>query len=401
MRPMFQGSIVALVTPFRGGKVDEAKLRELVEMHVASGTDGIVPCGTTGESPDPQPRRAQARGGDRHRGGARAAAASSRAPAPTPPPRRSTSPRTPRRPAPPARSWSTRTTTSRPRRGSTATSAPSPRRWTSRSSSTTSRAAPRSTSRRTRWRASSSDCPNIVGVKEASGSLDQMTQVILACGPDFTRALRRRQHHPAPHVGRRPRRHLGHRQHRAAGDRRDDACRARRATGSSPASCTSSSSRCRARCSSRPTPSRSRKRWRMMGMLRAGVPPADVPDGRGQPASGSGRVLRPARPRQGLSPPLAWRMSSSPAPPAGWAVVSSRCSRRTRSCASWPPSRRPGHPALGKDAGEVAGVGRLGVPITADPEGVLGRDRILIEFSVPEASLAHLRMVARGRAAAR
>ena len=30
------------------------------------------------------------------------------------------------------------------------------------------------------------DCPNIVGVKEASGSLDQMTQVILACGPDFS-----------------------------------------------------------------------------------------------------------------------------------------------------------------------------------------------------------------------
>jgi len=51
MRPTFQGSIVALVTPFRDGKVDEAKLRELVEWHVASGTDGIVPCGTTGESP--------------------------------------------------------------------------------------------------------------------------------------------------------------------------------------------------------------------------------------------------------------------------------------------------------------------------------------------------------------
>src|SRR5258705_9307824 len=43
MRATFQGSIVALVTPFRGGKVDEAKLRELVEWHVASGTDGIVP----------------------------------------------------------------------------------------------------------------------------------------------------------------------------------------------------------------------------------------------------------------------------------------------------------------------------------------------------------------------
>src|SRR5216683_1797264 len=51
MRTTFQGSIVALVTPFRAGKVDEAKLRELVEMHVAQGTDGIVPCGTTGESP--------------------------------------------------------------------------------------------------------------------------------------------------------------------------------------------------------------------------------------------------------------------------------------------------------------------------------------------------------------
>ena len=55
----------------------------------------------------------------------------------------------------------------------------------------------------------------------------------------------------------------------------------------------------------------------------------------------------------------------------------------------------PGHPALLKDAGEVAGVGKLGVPITADPEGALGRDRILIEFSTPDASLGHLRMTAR------
>lgn len=51
MRRTFQGSLVALVTPFRDGKVDEAKLRELVEFHVQNGTDGIVPCGTTGESP--------------------------------------------------------------------------------------------------------------------------------------------------------------------------------------------------------------------------------------------------------------------------------------------------------------------------------------------------------------
>ena len=47
----FQGSFVALVTPFREGRVDEAKLRELVEFHVSHGTDGIIPCGTTGESP--------------------------------------------------------------------------------------------------------------------------------------------------------------------------------------------------------------------------------------------------------------------------------------------------------------------------------------------------------------
>ncbi|HEX3178564.1 MAG TPA: 4-hydroxy-tetrahydrodipicolinate synthase [Methylomirabilota bacterium] len=51
MNPIFTGSYVALVTPFRNGKVDEAKLRELVEMHAANGTDGLVPCGTTGESP--------------------------------------------------------------------------------------------------------------------------------------------------------------------------------------------------------------------------------------------------------------------------------------------------------------------------------------------------------------
>jgi 4-hydroxy-tetrahydrodipicolinate synthase len=48
---MFRGSIVALVTPFRNGAVDAAALQELVEWHVAEGTHGIVPVGTTGESP--------------------------------------------------------------------------------------------------------------------------------------------------------------------------------------------------------------------------------------------------------------------------------------------------------------------------------------------------------------
>lgn len=48
---MFKGSIVALVTPFSNGKVDEKKLKELVEFQIENGTSGIVPCGTTGESP--------------------------------------------------------------------------------------------------------------------------------------------------------------------------------------------------------------------------------------------------------------------------------------------------------------------------------------------------------------
>ncbi len=48
---MFKGSIVAIVTPFEKGKVDEGKLRELVEFQIKNGTSGIVPCGTTGESP--------------------------------------------------------------------------------------------------------------------------------------------------------------------------------------------------------------------------------------------------------------------------------------------------------------------------------------------------------------
>jgi 4-hydroxy-tetrahydrodipicolinate synthase len=47
---MFKGSIVAIVTPFRNGKIDEEKLRELVEFQISGGTDAIVPCGTTGES---------------------------------------------------------------------------------------------------------------------------------------------------------------------------------------------------------------------------------------------------------------------------------------------------------------------------------------------------------------
>ena len=48
---MFKGAIIAIVTPFKNDKVDENRLRELVEFQIDNGINGIVPCGTTGESP--------------------------------------------------------------------------------------------------------------------------------------------------------------------------------------------------------------------------------------------------------------------------------------------------------------------------------------------------------------
>lgn len=49
--PLFQGSITALITPFKDGKVDARAFQKLVEWQIDQGTHGLVPCGTTGESP--------------------------------------------------------------------------------------------------------------------------------------------------------------------------------------------------------------------------------------------------------------------------------------------------------------------------------------------------------------
>jgi len=49
--PMFEGYFTALVTPFRDGGVDEGAFRDFVEWQIAEGAAGLVPCGTTGESP--------------------------------------------------------------------------------------------------------------------------------------------------------------------------------------------------------------------------------------------------------------------------------------------------------------------------------------------------------------
>ena len=101
--------------------------------------------------------------------------------------------------------------------------------------------------------------PTIVAVKEATGSLDQASQIAALC--DLTILSRRRQPDAAAHEHRRPRRRLGGRQHRAA--RHEGAGRRRSRRASSPRRCsgTASCSRCAATCSaSRPTRSRSRRR---------------------------------------------------------------------------------------------------------------------------------------------
>jgi 4-hydroxy-tetrahydrodipicolinate reductase len=54
----------------------------------------------------------------------------------------------------------------------------------------------------------------------------------------------------------------------------------------------------------------------------------------------------------------------------------------------------PGQPALGADAGEVAKVGRTGVTVSSDAAAAIGAERVLVEFSVPEATVEHLRLVA-------
>jgi 4-hydroxy-tetrahydrodipicolinate synthase len=50
-KALFKGSITALVTPFANGAVDEAAFQRLVEWQISEGSSGLVPCGTTGESP--------------------------------------------------------------------------------------------------------------------------------------------------------------------------------------------------------------------------------------------------------------------------------------------------------------------------------------------------------------
>jgi 4-hydroxy-tetrahydrodipicolinate synthase len=182
---MFQGSIVALVTPFRGGRVDEVKLKELVEMHAAQGTDGIVPCGTTGESPTlshDEHRRVVEIVIEAARGRLHVIAGTGSN----------------------ATSEAIELTGHAKKAGATAALVVNPyyNRPTQEGLYRHFRAVAEAVdipillyniAGRTAVNLETDtlvrlvkDCPNIVGVKEASGSLDQMTQVILSCGPDFS-----------------------------------------------------------------------------------------------------------------------------------------------------------------------------------------------------------------------
>jgi 4-hydroxy-tetrahydrodipicolinate synthase len=185
MRRTFHGSIVALVTPFRNGEVDEAKLRELVEWHVTHGTDGIVPCGTTGESPTlshAEHKRVVEIVIDAARGRIPVIAGTGSN----------------------STAEAIDLTTHAWKAGATGALVVNPyyNRPTQEGLYRHFRAVAEAAdlpilvyniASRTAVNVETdtlarlvADCPNIVGVKEASGSLDQMTQVILACGPEFS-----------------------------------------------------------------------------------------------------------------------------------------------------------------------------------------------------------------------
>jgi len=185
MSQMFQGSFVALVTPFRNGKVDEAKLRELVELHVANGTDGLIPCGTTGESPSLDH--------DEHRGVVEIVIGAARG-----------------RIRVVAGTGSNSTaaaielTQHAERAGAAGALVVNPyynkptqeglyRHFRAVAESVGIPVLVYNIQSRTAVNVETDtmarlarDVRNIVGVKEASGSLDQMSQVIAACGPDFS-----------------------------------------------------------------------------------------------------------------------------------------------------------------------------------------------------------------------
>jgi 4-hydroxy-tetrahydrodipicolinate synthase len=185
MSQTFQGSFVAMVTPFRNGKVDEAKLKELVEFHVAHGTDGLIPCGTTGESPTlnhDEHRRVVEIVVEAARGRIRVIAGTGSN----------------------STAEAVDMTKHAERAGASGALVVNPyynkptqeglyRHFRAVAESVAIPVVLYNIQSRTAINVETDtmarlarDVKNIVGVKEASGSLDQMSQVIAACGPDFS-----------------------------------------------------------------------------------------------------------------------------------------------------------------------------------------------------------------------
>jgi 4-hydroxy-tetrahydrodipicolinate synthase len=185
MSQTFQGSFVAMVTPFRDGKVDEAKLRELVEFHVSHGTDGLIPCGTTGESPTlnhDEHKRVVETVIEAARGRIKVVAGTGSN----------------------STSEAIDLTKHAERAGANGALVVNPyynkptqeglyRHYRAVAESVAIPIVAYNIQSRTAVNVETDtlarlarDVRNIVGVKEASGSLDQMSQVILACGPDFS-----------------------------------------------------------------------------------------------------------------------------------------------------------------------------------------------------------------------
>jgi len=185
MSQTFQGSFVAMVTPFRNGKVDEAKLKELVEFHITHGTDGLIPCGTTGESPSlshDEHRRVVELVIEASRGRIRVVAgtgSNSTAEAIDMTKHAERAGATGALVVNPYYNKPTQEGLYRHFRA-VAESVAIPILLYNIQSRTAINVETDTMARLVR------DAKNIVGVKEASGSLDQMSQVIAACGPDFS-----------------------------------------------------------------------------------------------------------------------------------------------------------------------------------------------------------------------
>jgi 4-hydroxy-tetrahydrodipicolinate synthase len=185
MKPSIQGSIVAMVTPFRNGKIDEPKVKELVDFHVKHGTDAIIPCGTTGESPT------LSHDEHKHMVELVVAAAAGRLPIIAGTGSNSTA-------------EAIDLTRHAERAGAKGALVVNPyynkptqeglyRHFRAVAEATALPILVYNIQSRTAVNVETPtmarlarDCANIVGVKEASGSLDQMSQVILACGADFS-----------------------------------------------------------------------------------------------------------------------------------------------------------------------------------------------------------------------